>query len=269
MIEKFTYAILAIAFHTNFLIIPVRASTLDFGVEEAIEIGEDILNSDNEDFETFLDDALDYVINILGEELGNDCPEILRIIPGPCPSGESIENIIIDEIPKTSGGYRTTSLPSGELFNSNPTVVNRDFANLYDQEYARAQADRLLGENGSQWLDENVATSSLLVQENEVLVSEIADLAKEAHTLEVTQDVMKNLTQIQSHTAKMDLNQSRMNAMMQASLLSVQQQQASLMQLSANVGEALDEANRRERLEREATYLQDARSLIYIPGFKW
>ena len=102
-----------------------------------------------------------------------------------------------------------------------------------------------------------------------MLVSEIADLAKEAHTLEVTQDVMKNLTQIQSHTANMDLNHSRMYAMLQASLFSVQQQQASLMERCAMVGEALDEANRRERLEREATYLQGARSLIYIPGFKW
>lgn len=247
---------------------PVQASTLDFGVESAIEVGGDILNSED-GFETFLDDALDYVINVLVEELGNDCPEILRIIPGSCPSGDSIEDIVIDEIPKTSGGYRTTSLPTGDFFNSNPTVVNRDFANLYDQEYARAQAERLLGENGSQWLDENVATFSLLVQENEVLVAEIAELAKEAHTLEVTQDVMKNSTQIQSHIAKMSLNQNRMNAMMQASLLSLQQQQASVMQLSANIGEALDEANRRERLEREANYLESSRSLVYIPGFKW
>ncbi|NJO93856.1 MAG: hypothetical protein HC820_04955, partial [Hydrococcus sp. RM1_1_31] len=53
------------------------------------------------------------------------------------------------------------------------------------------------------------------------------------------------------------------------SLLSVQQQQASLMQQSANVGEALDEGNRRERLERDSLYLDAGRSPVYIPGFDW
>lgn len=244
--------------------LPVQASTLDLG-RDIVEI----FDSGGE-FENLLEDALGYALGILGAEIGNDCPDIMRIVPGPCPNGGigGIEDIILEDIPKTSGGYRTTSLPGAEFFNSNPTIIDRDFANLYDQEYARAQAANLLGENGSDWIDKNVGITASLVQENELLSKEVEDLTKEAHTLEVTQDVMKNSIQVQSHLSKISLNQTRLNAQMQASLLALQQQQASVMQLSANLGEALDENNRRERLERDAIYWQEGRSVIFIPGFK-
>ena len=268
MVKKLTWLILLGIVPLESL--PARASTFDLGtgdIVDIIETGEDIFTGANGDYETLLSNALDYVIDVLGAEFNNDCPEILRIVPGECPSGNSLEGILIEEVPKTSGGYRTTSIPGVEFFNTNPTVVERDFANLYDQELARAQAARFLGSTGSNWLDQNATTTSILVQQNEVLTEEVAELTKEAHTLEVTQDVMKNSVQVQSHLAQISLNQSKLNAQMQASLLSLQKQQANLMQLGANLGEALDESNRRERLELDTIYWQEGRSIIYIPGF--
>ncbi len=264
-----SYVLLTLIVKANLWLKPGFAGTLNLGVEEVVTVGQDILDNGNSS-DSLWSQAAYYAINILGEQLENDCPEILRIIPGPCPNGATeIPEIIIDDVPKTSAGFRTTSLPSGEFFTSNFIVSQRDFANLYDQEYARAQAERLLGDNGDLWLEQNVTATTALIQENQLLVEEIADLTREAHSLEVTQDVMKNSIQVQSHMASISLNQSLINSQIQASLLSVQQQQASLMQLNANLGEALDEANRRDRLEREALYLQTGRALIYIPGFEW
>lgn len=283
--KKFAYVALALAIQVS-IVKPAEAGIFKFNWDEIVEVGQEIgidenilevgseidqiLSNPEGELDRFLQNALDYTINVLAMPIDNDCPEILRIVPGPCPSGAGGTGIpTIDNLPKTSGGFRTTSFPGVDFFTSNSVVIERDFANLYDQEYARAQAARIMGEAGADWLNQNVATTTVLLQENDLLVQEVADLTKEAQTLEVTQDVMKNSIQVQSNMAKIAQNQSRLNATLQASLLSLQQQQASLMQLNANLGEAFDEANRRGRLEREAVYLEGGRSLVYIPGFEW
>ncbi len=283
--KKFAYVALALAIQVS-IVKPVEAGIFKFNWDEIVEVGQEIgidekilevgseidqiLSNPEQELDRFLQNALDYTINVLAMPIDNDCPEILRIVPGPCPSGAGGTGIpTIDNLPKTSGGFRTTSFPGVDFFTSNSVVIERDFANLYDQEYARAQAARIMGEAGADWLNQNVATTTVLLQENDLLVQEVAELTQEAETLEVTQDVMKNSIQVQSNMAKIAQNQSRLNATLQASLLSLQQQQASLMQLNANLGEAFDEANRRGRLEREAIYLEGGRSLVYIPGFEW
>ncbi len=283
--KKFAYVALALAIQVS-IVKPVEAGIFKFNWDEIVEVGQEIgidekilevgseidqiLSNPEGELDRFLQNALDYTINVLAMPIDNDCPEILRIVPGPCPSGAGGTGIpTIDNLPKTSGGFRTTSFPGVDFFTSNSVVIERDFANLYDQEYARAQAARIMGEAGADWLNQNVATTTVLLQENDLLVQEVAELTQEAETLEVTQDVMKNSIQVQSNMAKIAQNQSRLNATLQASLLSLQQQQASLMQLNANLGEAFDEANRRGRLEREAVYLEGGRSLVYIPGFEW
>ena len=283
--KKFAYVALALAIQVS-IVKPAEAGIFKFNWDEIVEVGQEIgidenilevgseidqiLSNPEQELDRFLQNALDYTINVLAMPIDNDCPEILRIVPGPCPSGAGGTGIpTIDNLPKTSGGFRTTSFPGVDFFTSNSVVIERDFANLYDQEYARAQAARIMGEAGADWLNQNVATTTVLLQENDLLVQEVAELTQEAETLEVTQDVMKNSIQVQSNMAKIAQNQSRLNATLQASLLSLQQQQASLMQLNANLGEAFDEANRRGRLEREAVYLEGGRSLVYIPGFEW
>lgn len=283
--KKFAYVALGLAIQVS-IIKPAEAGIFEFNWDEIVEVGQEIgldenilevgseidqiLSNPEQELDRFLQNALDYTINVLAMPIDNDCPEILRIVPGPCPSGAGGTGIpTIDNLPKTSGGFRTTSFPGVDFFTSNSVVIERDFANLYDQEYARAQAARIMGEAGADWLNQNVATTTVLLQENDLLVQEVAELTQEAETLEVTQDVMKNSIQVQSNMAKIAQNQSRLNATLQASLLSLQQQQASLMQLNANLGEAFDEANRRGRLEREAVHLEGGRSLVYIPGFEW
>jgi hypothetical protein len=250
---------------------------------------QDILANPSDGLDIAFDNAVAYFVNVLAGQIGNDCPEILRFVPGECPSGDiltgdgegatdegensqdetTIPALDMAELPKGSAGLRQISPPNADLFSSNPTVAQRDLANLYDQEYARAQAARFLGKPGQTWLDTNAAATTTLVKQNTVLATEIGALAKGALSLDVTQDVMKNSAQIQSRMANIILNQSQIDAQQQASLLSVQQQQAALMQLSANLGEAIDESNRRERLERDVLHLEAGRAPIYLPGFEW
>lgn len=255
------------------LAIALVSTTFISSSADAIELNKETVNgvidtaeNFNNSMEGILEDALDYLVTVLGDRVGNDCPEILRIIPGSCPDGGILD---ANSIPRTSGGFRQVSLPNAEFFTSNSMVIERDFANLYDREYARAEAARLTGDAGQEWLDENVAVTASLIESNELIAEEVSDLALEAQGLDVTQDVMKNMTQIQSRVVEMSLNESQIDAQMQASLLALQQQQASVMQNIANLGESLDEKNRRDRLEREALYLQESRSLVYIPAFKW
>ena len=267
--KKITYILIAIILKTSILNSkPARAASFTQDtIGEIVDI-DDLLGTPEGGS---LGDALGYLLTVLGVEVGNDCPEILRIIPGPCPSGGNggFPELDPNSIPRTSGGFRQVSFPNADFFNSNSTVIERDFANLYDQEYARAEAARLTGDAGQEWLETNVAVTSSLIQANELLSKEAEDLALEAQSLTATQNVVKNMTQIQSHLAKMSLNESQINAQMQASLLALQQQQASVMQNIANLGEGIDEQNRRARLEREINYLEESRSLVYIPGFRW
>lgn len=252
---------------------------------------QDILANPEDGLDIAFDNAVAYFVNVLGGQIGNDCPEILRFVPGECPSGngdvvtgdgdettdgdENAENktllgqLDMAELPKGSAGLRQISPPSADFFSSNPTVAQRDLANLYDQEYARAQAARFLGKPGQTWLDTNAAATTTLVKQNTVLATEIGALAKGALSLDVTQDVMKNSAQIQSRAANIALNQSQISAQQQAALLGVQQQQAALMQLSANLGEGIDESNRRERLERDVLHMEAGSVPVYLPGFKW
>jgi hypothetical protein len=246
---------------------------------------QDILANPSDGLDIAFDNAVAYFVNVLGGQIGNDCPEILRFVPGECPTSngdvvtgegdenaeneKTLEQLDMAELPKGSAGLRQISPPSADFFSSNPTVAQRDLANLYDQEYARAQAARFLGKPGQTWLDTNAAATTTLVKQNTVLATEIGALAKGALSLDVTQDVMKNSAQIQSRAANMALNQSQISAQQQAALLGVQQQQAALMQLSANLGEGIDESNRRERLERDVLHMEAGSVPIYLPGFKW
>ena len=215
-------------------------------------------------------EIFDYAIKVIGDEITNECPEIMRIIPGPCPSGTSGGgNSLPASIPKTSAGLRTTSIPETGFFTSNETVSQRDLANLYDRELARAEAYDLLGERGTDWLEANILLTTEIIERDKLLAEQIDTLTVDAQDMDVTQDVMKQAIQVENFRARMSLEQVKLQAMMQASLLSIQVQQANLMQLNANLSEALDEANRRERLELDATYLESDRLLIQIPGMVW
>lgn len=285
---------------TEYLIIngPAELKTID----QIVNI-QQILANPEDGLDIALGNATAYIENVYGSKLlGNSCPYIKYIVPGPCPEGgeisisgeensQSLDGEIISsdgktidlskppdqtlpvidsaDLPKTSGGRRSPSLPRVDIFAGNATVAQRDLANLYDQDYARAQAATYLGEPGDTWHQVNTDALKGLVQQNLTLSLEIGLYANQCQASDVTQDVMKCVASIQGRLSNMVYNQTQVAAQMQASLLSLQRQNAASMQLTANLNEAADESNRRERLDRDVNSLEAARTIVYLPGFQW
>jgi hypothetical protein len=162
---------------------------------------------------------------------------------------------------------RTTdkALTTGVL-NSNPIVGKRDAANLYDQELGRAMAAPVLGTQGQTWIEQKAQRTSGLVENNQQGFQTIQKLANEAQSLTVTQDVMKNNAAISSALAGILTNQSRLTADNHTALLNLQQLQGMTAQLAANTSEGIDEANRRERTERQVQLSNATHAPLYIPG---
>jgi hypothetical protein len=162
---------------------------------------------------------------------------------------------------------RTTdkTLNTGVL-NSNPLVGKRDAANLYDQELGRAMAAPVLGAQGQTWIEQEAQRSSGLVENNQQGFQTIQKLANEAQSLTATQDVMKHNAAISSALAGILTNQSRLTADNHTALLKLQQLQGMTAQLAANTSEGIDEANRREQVDRQIQLSNSTSAPIYIPG---
>ena len=268
-------------------------------INEVVNIQE-ILANPEDGLNTALNNSIAYLKNVYGRQLDNGCPYIQHIVAGPCPEGSvtvspessdpdvfipkspkpgtidltkppknSMPVVRAEDLPKTSGGLRSTSLPRIDFFASNETVAERDLANLFDQEYSRAQAAPLLGDPGTTWRQVNEQALTSLVTENTILALEIGMASNQCQGMDITQEVMKCLAQMEGRLSNMVLNQSQIAAQMQASLLTLQQQQAAQMQVLANLSEASDESNRRQRVERDVTTLEAARTPVYLPGFSW
>lgn len=202
----------------------------------------------------------------------DECPSVLHIVPGICPDGvDGLElpkavEIEDDAEVRGSGGLRRNSEPQQDFFTSNTTVFERDLANLFDQQSSRAFAFDYLDKTGEKWLLANTLENQALLEGSEIIQSDVLQLAKDAQELQVTQDVMKNMTGIDQLRSQIDINNGRLLGRINTSLLNIQQQNASQMQLSANVSEAFDEANRARRNERDISAVESFRSTVFIPG---
>jgi hypothetical protein len=162
---------------------------------------------------------------------------------------------------------RTTNPSKGPgLLNHSPVVQQRDLANLYDQESARAIAAPVLGEQGKTWLTEEAERTAGLIESSQEGASQVQQMAEEAQGLGVTQDVMKQSAEIDAAIASLLTNQTQLTADNQAALLQLQRLQGVQAQLAANTSEGIDEANRRDRLERQVTITGASRAPVYIPG---
>lgn len=162
---------------------------------------------------------------------------------------------------------RTTepSMGPGILSNS-PVVQQRDLANLFDQESARAIAAPVLGEQGKTWLEEEAERMAGLIENSQEGVAQIQQMASDAQGLGVTQDVMKQSAEIDGAMSSLLINQTQLTADNRATLLQLQRLQGVQAQIAANTSEGIDEANRRDRLERQVTISGASRAPVYIPG---
>jgi hypothetical protein len=162
---------------------------------------------------------------------------------------------------------RTTQPSKGPgILTHSPVVQQRDLANLYDQESARAIAAPVLGEQGKTWLTEEAERTAGLIESSQEGASQVQQMAEEAQGLGVTQDVMKQSAEIDAAIASLLTNQTQLTADNQAALLQLQRLQGVQAQLAANTSEGIDEANRRDRLERQVSITGSSQAPLYVPG---
>lgn len=163
---------------------------------------------------------------------------------------------------------RTASedVPGSGVLTLNSIIRNRDIANLYDQEMARSLASPMLGEMGDTFMAEEGTTVSDIIEVNQSELQEAQQLAVEAQSLSVTQDVVKNQTAVQSALLEVVANQSQLTADSYVTLLEMQRLNSIIAQVSANTSEGVDETNRRARVERQVEISGAAATPLYIPG---
>ena len=76
----------------------------------------------------------------------------------------------------------------------------------------------------------------------------------------------KQNAQIQASVAALLHEQTQLTAENNTTLMQLHQLQGMLTQLAANTSEGIDEANQRERVERQISISGSAQAPIYIPG---
>jgi len=193
----------------------------------------------------------DVLCGVLGDILGGNTGELG--IPDPPEAWQELEQVISGD-----GLGDGLGQPSGESqrldnFNANPVVLQQSLANASDRESARSMATSVLGTEGQAAMKQEMDAA-------EQALSAIADKSQEAQSLDVTQDVMKNLTDMVSH-------QSQLESGSYEQLMQLQQQSATSNLIGANISEALDEGNRAKHAEAMAGAQQMVRAAanVYLP----
>jgi hypothetical protein len=160
----------------------------------------------------------------------------------------------------------TDEVPGSGVLTINPVVRQRDVANLYDQELGRSLAAPMLGEEGDTQVQEEGERVTSILETNQQGLETTQQLAESAQSLTVTQDIVKNQTQMNSVLAGIVTNTAELTADNRLALLELQRLDSVIAQLSANTSEGIDEANRRERVERRALTTRASQAPVYIPG---
>ena len=148
----------------------------------------------------------------------------------------------------------------------NSIVQRRDQANMFSQELARMMAAPKLGVEGEAWMTAESEASMNVLGAGMDQVNEAVQLSDSAQTLTSTQDVAKAVAKISGHNAQTIGAALQLQTQSQAALLQLQQMTAASIELEANISEALDETNRRERLERDSIFYSNAGETLYLRG---
>ncbi len=213
------------------------------------------------------------------ELLGMDCPGVVYIVAADgCPTSSGsisvntstagnnkVESSSSNSKASQTETTRLASAPDDDMLTANSYVRSRDLANLDDQEYARENAAPFLGETGRQQVEKRASDTAELLKSNLESAQGIQQLAESAQELTITQDVMKSHAEMFSQLGDMFANETRLSGQVNLGILSLQQQQAALMQLNANLSEGIDESNRRERLDQDVIAIEGLRGSVYLP----
>jgi hypothetical protein len=153
-----------------------------------------------------------------------------------------------------SSGVATAQAQKQDVFNQNPVAIQQSLDHANERSSATAIAEPLLGVAGQKLMQTEMTDTQTNVQG-------IQQLATQAQGMDVTQDVMKNLTAMVS-------GQSQLEAGNYLQLMQINQQAAQGNVLDAAVSESADEANRAHHAEDMAgAYgVMEGSANVYLPG---
>lgn len=143
-----------------------------------------------------------------------------------------------------------------DRFNYNPAALAQSLNHESNRLTSRTMANSVLGQEGQQaMLNE--------MQAAEQSMEMIHSKAEEAQGLDVTQDVMKAMTEMLAGS-------SQLQSGSYAQLMLMRQQMAASNQVLSDTSEALDERNRAEKAQMMGTAAGAARSAasLYLPGMR-
>jgi hypothetical protein len=201
-----------------------------------------------------------YYTRTVEDVLGSVLEDILRSDPGdlgipdPPADWQELEQVIGGDGLGDGTGQASPETQRLDHFNTNPVVLQQSLANATDRESARGMANSVLGTEGQAAMKEEMEAAQEALEA-------IAAKSEEAQSLDVTQDVMKNLTDMVSH-------QSQLESGSYEQLMQLRQQSATSNLIEANISEALDEGNRAKHAEAMAGASQvvQAAANMYLPG---
>lgn len=219
--------------------------------------------------------------DIITGNMGGVLESILGILVGQNEIFGEISEVVLsdgwesadgDGDPDTPPDPYKVRLPQEEkddeigILTRSPIVVRRDKANQYDQELGRAMAAPMLAEQGDQWLEAQITTSSDMMQAG--LASTQSAIAKSGEAAEATstQDIVRRSAEMSGIAATMQMQGMQQNAMLGESLWNMQRLQSAQLQLAADMSEAADEQNRRDRTSRASALSSSAGEAMIIPG---
>jgi hypothetical protein len=225
---------------------PVRAFSL-------LQPFQSIVNQYMQIFEGYYSHTVnDTLGSVLGNILGNSTGDLG--IAAPPSDWQEVGQTIGGNGQGDGAGQASGASQRLDNFNANPVVLQQSLDDATDRESARSMATSVLGTEGQAAMKQEMDAA-------QQALSAIADKSQEAQSLDVTQNVMKNLTDMVSH-------QSQLESGSYEQLMQLRQQSATSNLIGANISEALDEGNRAKHAEAMAGAQQvvQAAANVYLPG---
>ncbi|NJM99964.1 MAG: hypothetical protein HC800_25010 [Phormidesmis sp. RL_2_1] len=133
--------------------------------------------------------------------------------------GDGWEGIEGDGDPETPPDPYKVRLPQEKdeemgLLTRSPIVLRRDKANQYDQELGRAMAAPMLAEAGQQWLDDNIQTSSDMMQAGLGATQSAINKSAEATEATSTQEIVRRSAEISGVAVTLQMQEMQQNALL-------------------------------------------------------
>jgi len=171
------------------------------------------------------------------------------------PDFEASHNALEKKATSNSNqGFPNSQLQLSDRFNLNPIALSRSQAFEYDRTQSRGMAASVLSKDGQQAMAQQVQATAHALED-------IQSKDQKAQGMDVTQDVMKNLTTIAN-------DQSQIESGNFVQLTALRMQSAANGLVESNISEAVDESNRTHHAESMAgAYsVMSGASNLYLPG---